>query len=52
MIMQILNVFRRNFLQKLIALIAAFCMWVFVMADQDPPIPTPCRSPFPTRRMN
>ena len=38
MIMQILNVFRRNFLQKLIALIAAFCMWVFVMADQDPPI--------------
>lgn len=38
MIMQILNVFRRNLLQKLIALIAAFCMWVFVMADQDPPI--------------
>lgn len=38
MITQILNVFRRNLLQKLIALIAAFCMWVFVMADQDPPI--------------
>jgi len=36
MITQILNVFRRNLLQKLIALIAAFCMWVFVMADQDP----------------
>lgn len=38
MMTQILNVFRRNLLQKLIALIAAFCMWVFVMADQDPPI--------------
>ena len=38
MITQILNVFRRNLLQKLIALVAAFCMWVFVMADQDPPI--------------
>lgn len=36
--MQILNLFRRNLLKKLIALIAAFCMWVFVMTDQDPPI--------------
>ena len=38
MITQILNVFRRNLLQKLIAFVAAFFMWVFVMADQDPPI--------------
>ena len=35
---QIINLFRRNFLKKLIALIAAFCMWVFVMTDQDPAI--------------
>ncbi len=35
---QILNLFRRNLLKKLIALIAAFFMWVFVMADQDPSI--------------
>ncbi len=38
MIMQIINIFRRNFLKKLIALIIAFCMWVYVMADQDPEI--------------
>lgn len=38
MMTQILNLFRRNLLQKLIALVAAFFMWVFVMADQDPPI--------------
>lgn len=38
MIMQIINIFRRNFLKKLIALIVAFCMWVYVMADQDPEI--------------
>lgn len=35
---QIINLFRRNLLKKLIALIAAFFMWVFVMADQDPSI--------------
>lgn len=35
---RIINIFRRNFLQKLIALVAAFCMWAFVMADQDPSI--------------
>lgn len=35
---QILDFFRRNLLKKLIALVAAFCMWVFVMTDQDPPI--------------
>lgn len=38
MITQILDIFRRNLLKKLIALIAAFCMWVFVMTDQDPAI--------------
>lgn len=38
MMTQLLNIFRRNLLKKLIALIAAFCMWVYVMADQDPPI--------------
>ena len=38
MITQILDLFRRNLLQKLIALVAAFLMWVYVMADQDPPI--------------
>ena len=35
---QILDIFRRNLLKKIIALIAAFFMWVFVMADQDPAI--------------
>lgn len=34
----ILDIFRRNLLQKLIALVAAFFMWVYVMADQDPAI--------------
>lgn len=38
MMTQFLNLFRRNLLKKLIALIAAFFMWVFVMAEQDPPI--------------
>lgn len=38
MMTQILNIFRRNLLKKLIALAAAFIMWVFVMADQDPAI--------------
>ena len=38
MITQILDLFRRNLLKKLIALVAAFCMWVFVMTEQDPPI--------------
>ncbi|MBR4642519.1 MAG: hypothetical protein IKO74_07320 [Selenomonadaceae bacterium] len=35
---QILDIFRRNLLKKIIALVAAFFMWVFVMADQDPAI--------------
>lgn len=34
----IINLFRRNLLKKLIALVAAFGMWVYVMAAQDPPI--------------
>ncbi len=38
MMTQIVNFFRRNLLKKLIALIAAFFMWVYVMADQDPAI--------------
>ncbi len=38
MMTQLLNIFRRNLLKKLIALIAAFIMWVYVMADQDPAI--------------
>ena len=38
MLTQILDLFRRNLLKKLIALVAAFWMWVFVMTDQDPPI--------------
>lgn len=38
MITQILNIFRRNLLQKLIALIMAFCMWIYVMDAQDPEI--------------
>ena len=36
MINHVVNIFRHNFLKKVIALIAAFIMWVFVMADQDP----------------
>lgn len=35
---RIINIFRCNLPKKIIALIAAFCMWVFVMSDQDPPI--------------
>lgn len=35
---RIVSIFRRNLLKKIVALIAAFCMWVFVMADQDPAI--------------
>ena len=35
---RIIDIFRRNLLQKLIALVAAFFMWVFVMAEQDPAI--------------
>ncbi|MBO4780718.1 MAG: hypothetical protein J5497_08790 [Selenomonadaceae bacterium] len=35
---RILDTIRRNLLQKIIALIAAFFMWVFVMEDQDPAI--------------
>ena len=38
MINHVVNIFRHNFLKKVIALIAAFIMWVFVMADQDPAI--------------
>lgn len=38
MMMRIINIFRHNFLKKVIALIAAFFMWVFVMDDQDPAI--------------
>lgn len=34
----IVNFFRRNLLKKLIALLVAFLMWVFVMAEQDPAI--------------
>lgn len=34
----LLDIFRRNLLKKIIALIAAFIMWIFVMDDQDPPI--------------
>lgn len=35
---RIINLFRHDFFKKLIALIAAFFMWVFVMAYQDPQI--------------
>ena len=35
---RIIDLFRRNALQKLIALIAAFLMWFFVMTEQDPEI--------------
>ena len=38
MMNSIISIFRRNFLKKLIALIVAFLMWVYVMADQDPAI--------------
>ena len=36
--MRIINLLRHNILEKCIALFAAFCMWIFVMADQDPQI--------------
>ncbi|MBQ4404565.1 MAG: hypothetical protein II857_09170 [Selenomonadaceae bacterium] len=36
--MKIINIFCHNFLKKVIALIAAFFMWVFVMTEQDPEI--------------
>lgn len=35
---RLLNIIRHNILQKLLALVVAFFMWVFVMADQDPAI--------------
>ena len=35
---RIVDIFRRNALKKFIALVAAFLMWVYVMADQDPAI--------------
>lgn len=35
---RIINIFRHNALQKIIALVAAFLMWIFVMNEQDPPI--------------
>lgn len=35
---RLINIVRRNFLKKLIALVAAFFMWVFVMAEHDPSI--------------
>ena len=35
---RILDLFRRNALKKIIALISAFLMWLFVMMEQDPEI--------------
>lgn len=35
---RIINIFRRNIMKKIIALVAAFFMWVFVMTEQDPKI--------------
>ena len=35
---RIINIVRHNLAKKIIALVAAFFMWVFVMADQDPAI--------------
>ena len=35
---RIIDLFRYNLLKKLIALVAAFLMWIYVMAEQDPPI--------------
>lgn len=35
---RIVNLFCHNFLKKIIALVAAFCMWFFVMIEQDPEI--------------
>ena len=36
--MRFINLFRRNIFEKLLALFAAFCMWIFVMEDKDPQI--------------
>ena len=36
--MTLINIFRRNLLKKIIALIVAFVMWVFVMDNEDPAI--------------
>lgn len=35
---RILDLFRRNALKKIIALVSAFLMWLFVMMEQDPEI--------------
>ena len=35
---RIIDFFCRNILKKIISLIAAFCMWFFVMTEQDPEI--------------
>lgn len=35
---RIIKIFCHNFLKKIIALVAAFCMWFFVMIEQDPEI--------------
>ena len=35
---RIINIFCHNFLKKVIALVAAFIMWFFVMIEQDPEI--------------
>lgn len=35
---RIINIFCHNFLKKVIALVAAFVMWFFVMIEQDPEI--------------
>ena len=35
---RIIEIFCHNFLQKIIALVAAFFMWFFVMTEQDPEI--------------
>ncbi len=36
--MRLIDLFRHNALKKIIALVAAFCMWLFVMMEQDPEI--------------
>lgn len=35
---EIIDIFRRNLVKKLIALFAAFLIWIYVMTNQDPPI--------------
>lgn len=35
---RIIDLFRHNLLKKFIALTIAFLMWIYVMAEQDPPI--------------